>query len=103
MWTVREITYKIQCGHSAMEGIIKELRLSKVCACWVPRLLIDDMKQQRRDMDQELLRNEERGDAFLTMLLMTKAGYDTSTHTIFPQRRTPMQLFHQRCIVLMLE
>ena len=64
--TVNEIATKLAVGHSAVQEMIHSLGYRKVCARWVPRLLTEDHKLQRRTITHNLLqRFENEGDDFL--------------------------------------
>ena len=68
--TVNEIATKLAVGHSAVQEMIHSLGYQKVCARWVPRLLTEDHKLQRRTITHNLLqRFENEGDDFLTSIV----------------------------------
>ncbi len=42
---VVRFTHKV--GHGTIERALKELKMHKVCACWVPRELVQEMRERR--------------------------------------------------------
>ncbi|PNF19097.1 hypothetical protein B7P43_G10549 [Cryptotermes secundus] len=68
--TVDTIARKLGIGHSAIQEMIESLGYRKVCARWVPRLLIQDYKGQRKAITSELLqRYRHKGDDFLLCIV----------------------------------
>ncbi|PNF34140.1 hypothetical protein B7P43_G01150 [Cryptotermes secundus] len=53
--TLNTIARKLGIGHSAVEEMIESLGYRKVCARWVPLLLTEDHKGQRKAITPELL------------------------------------------------
>jgi len=61
--TVDAIARTLGIGHNAVQDIIASLGHRKVCARWVPRLLTEDHKGQRKAITSELLqRYRHQGD-----------------------------------------
>jgi len=59
----------IGLGHNAVQEMIESLGYRKVCALWVPRLLKEDNKGQRKAITSELLqRYRHEGDDILLLL-----------------------------------
>ena len=59
--TLNAIATKIGIGHNAVQDLIGSLCYRKICARWVPRLLTEDHKVQRKAITSEMLpryRNE---------------------------------------------
>ena len=53
--TVDTIARTLGLGHNAVQEMIESLGYRKVCARWVPLLLIEDHKGQRKAITSELL------------------------------------------------
>ena len=53
--TVDTIARTLGFGHNAVQEMIESLGYRKDCACWVPRLLTEDHKGQRKAIISELL------------------------------------------------
>jgi len=53
--TVDTIARTLGIGHNAVQEMIESLGYRKVCACWVPRLLTEDHKGQRKAITSEML------------------------------------------------
>jgi len=53
--TVDTIARTLGLGHNAVQEMIESLDFRKVCAPWVPRLLTEDHKGQRKAITSELL------------------------------------------------
>ena len=51
-------------GHNAVQEMIESLGYRKVCVCWVPRLLSEDHKLQRKAITSELLQRFYRRGIF---------------------------------------
>jgi len=63
--TVDTIARTVGLGHNAVQEMIESLGYRKVCAHWVPRLLTEDHKVQRKAITSELLqRYRHEGDDF---------------------------------------
>ncbi|PNF14147.1 hypothetical protein B7P43_G17711, partial [Cryptotermes secundus] len=68
--TADTIARKLGIGHSAVEEMIESLGYRKVCASWVPRLLTENHKSQRKTITSELLqRYRHEGHAFLLCIV----------------------------------
>ena len=64
--TVDTIARTTGLGHNAVQEMIESLGYREVCARWVPRLLTEDHKDQRKAITSELLRRyRHEGDDFL--------------------------------------
>ena len=64
--TVDTIAQKLGIGHYAVQEMIESLGYRNVSARWVPRLLTEDNKGQRKAITSELLqRYRHEGDDFL--------------------------------------
>ncbi|PNF26863.1 hypothetical protein B7P43_G16273 [Cryptotermes secundus] len=69
--TVHTIARKLGIGHSAVQEMIESLDYRKVCALWVPRLLTEDDKGQRKSITSELLqRYRHEGSDFLLCIMI---------------------------------
>ena len=67
--TVDTIARTLGIGRSAVQEMIENLGYRKVCARWVPRLLTEDHKVQRKAITSELLqRYRHEGDDLLLLL-----------------------------------
>ncbi|PNF17989.1 hypothetical protein B7P43_G17352 [Cryptotermes secundus] len=67
---VDTVARKLGIGHSAVQEMIESLGCRKVCARWVPRLLTEDHKGQRKAITSELLqRYRHEGDGFLLCIV----------------------------------
>jgi len=68
--TVDTIARTLGIGHNAVQEMIESLGYRKVCARWVPRLLTEDHKGQRKAITSELLqRYQHKGDEFLLLIV----------------------------------
>jgi hypothetical protein len=54
--TLGAIATKFGVGHNAVQEMIGSLGYWKICAPWVPRLLIEEHKVQRKDITSEMFR-----------------------------------------------
>jgi len=54
--TQDEIATILGIGHKAVQEMIGTLGYRKICARWVPRLLTEDNKVQRKAITSEMLR-----------------------------------------------
>ena len=52
--TVDTIDRTVGLGHNAVQEMTESLGYRKVCVCWVPRLLTEDHKGQRKAITSEL-------------------------------------------------
>ena len=71
--TVRDIAEQLDVSRGTVHNILtRQLKMNKVCARWVPRLLTDENMQDRVSASREFLRNAQRGgDAFLDSIITT--------------------------------
>lgn len=80
--TVNEMREELGVGNSEVETMLSSLGYSKVCARWLPKMLTQDQKDQRRDVCQDLLdRYEAEGDGFLDRVVT-----DDETYMVSPLR-----------------
>jgi len=54
--TLDAVTTKLGIGHNAVQEMTGSLGFRKICARWVPRLLTEDHKVQRKSITSEMLR-----------------------------------------------
>ena len=54
--TLDAIATKLGIGHNAVQEMTGSLGFRKICARWVPRLLTEDHKVQRKSITSEMLR-----------------------------------------------
>ncbi|PNF27048.1 hypothetical protein B7P43_G10410 [Cryptotermes secundus] len=69
--TVDTITRKLGIGHSAVQEMIESLDYRKVCARWVPRLLTEDHKGQRKAITSELLQIYRQESNYVLLCIVT--------------------------------
>ncbi|PNF20339.1 hypothetical protein B7P43_G13210 [Cryptotermes secundus] len=91
--TVDTIARKLGIGHSAVHEMIESLGYRKVCARWVPQLLTEDHKGQRKAITSELLqRYRHEGDDFLLCIV---TGDESWFHHFEPEtKRQSMEWHH---------
>jgi hypothetical protein len=91
--TVDTIARKLGIGYSAVQEIIESLGYRKVCARWVPRLLTEDHKGQRKAITSEVLqRYRHEGDDFLLCIV---TGDESWFHHFEPEtKRQSMEWHH---------
>ena len=71
--TVRELSESVDASLNTVHRVIAdELKMSKVSARWVPRLLTDDDKLRRLSASQEFVkRYRKEGETFLNRIITT--------------------------------
>ncbi len=90
--TVDTTARTLGIGHNAVQEMIESLGYRKVCARWVPRLLTEDHKGQRKAITSELLqRYRHEGDDFLLRIV---TGDESCFHHFEPE--TKRQSFRER-------
>jgi histone-lysine N-methyltransferase SETMAR len=91
--TQAELSHNVGIGHHAVESIINNLGYSKVCARWVPRMLTDVHKAERKRISSELLQQyEQPGDNFLSRII---TGDESWVHYYEPEtKRQSMEWRH---------
>jgi len=91
--TVDTIARTLGIGHNAVQEMIESLGYRKVCARWVPRLLTEDHKGQRKAITSELLqRYRHEGDDFLLRIV---TGDESWFHHFEPEtKRQSMEWHH---------
>jgi hypothetical protein len=83
--TIEALVHDVRISHGSVFNIIHDkLLMTKVAACWVPRLLTPVQKQQRMDVEKELLplcqdENVEFFDRLITMDECRVYHYDPET------------------------
>jgi len=79
--TVDTIARTLGIRHNAVQEMIESLGYRKVCARWIPRLLTEDHKGQRKAITSELLqRYRHKGDDLLLRnLLLVMSRHCTSS------------------------
>jgi len=79
-------------GHNAVQEMIESLGCRKVCARWVPRLLTEDHKGQRKAITSELLQRyrHEGGD----FLLRIVTGDESWFHHFEPETKWQSMEWH---------
>ena len=83
--TVDTIARTLGIGHNAVQEMIESLGYRKVCARWVPRLLTEDHKGQRKAITSELLqRYRHEGDDFLLRIV---TGDESWFHHFEPEMK----------------
>jgi len=83
--TVDTIAPTLGLGRSAVQEMIESLGYRKVCACWVPCLLTEDHKGQRKATTSELLhRYRQEGDDFLLRIV---TGDESWFHHFEPEMK----------------
>ncbi|PNF18456.1 hypothetical protein B7P43_G09006 [Cryptotermes secundus] len=91
--TVDTIARKLGTGHTAVQEMIESLTYRKVCARWIPRLLTEDHKGQRKAITSELLQRyrHESDDFFLCIV----TGDESWFHYFGPEtKRQSMEWHH---------
>jgi len=69
--TLHAIATKLGIGHNAAQEMTGSLGYPKICAHWVPRLLTEDHKVQRKAITSEMLRRyRDEGDDFLLSIVI---------------------------------
>ena len=87
--TLDEIATKLGIGHIVVQEMIGSLGYWKICARWVPRLLTEDHKVQRKAISSEMLqRYRDEGDAFLLSIV---TGDESRFHHFDPEMRQIME------------
>jgi hypothetical protein len=81
--TLDAIATKLGIGHDSVQEMIGSLSYRKLCARWVPRLLTEDHKVQRKAITSEMLR-KYRDEGHCTRICSvfwqaTKVGFTIST------------------------
>lgn len=73
LWTVPEMDEMFGIGKTSIHRFLSEnLRIKRVCACWVPRPLKKEEKQRRVLCSREFLRRVASGwENFLDRIIMT--------------------------------
>jgi histone-lysine N-methyltransferase SETMAR len=90
--TVKEMSVQLGIREASVCIILKQLGLKKVCARWVPRILTDAHKENRKTVCSELLAQYENGDDFLLKIL---TGDETWLHHFEPEtKRQSMEWHH---------
>jgi len=90
--TVDTIARTLGIAHSAVQEMIESLGYRKVCACWVPRLLTEDHKGQRKATTSELLqRYQHEGNDFLLCIV---TGDESWFHHFEPQTKRQSMKWH---------
>ena len=70
--SVKDIASCTGISKGSVQTILKKrLDMRKVCARWVPHLLIEEQKTQRLKCDRELLKTYERTKAVIVGLFLT--------------------------------
>lgn len=92
--TVRDIALKTGLGSNSVHDIIiKELKTTKVCACWVPRLLTSQQKLQQVANNRAFLKQyRQLGDRFLESIITAETWisvYDPETKQDSSVWKTP--------------
>jgi histone-lysine N-methyltransferase SETMAR len=83
--TTRELASKLGIGKESVDKIIHHLGYSKVCARWVPQILTEEHKQQRKAICSELLAHYKvEGDDFLSTIV---TGDETWIHHFKPEKK----------------
>ena len=83
--TTRELCTELNIGFSALETMVATLEYRKVCARWVPRMLIQGHKEHRMQICQDLLNQyEAEGDSFLDRII---TGDETWCHHYEPESK----------------
>src|SRR5215469_3766384 len=83
--TVDTIARTVGTGHSAIQEMTESLGYGKVCARWVPHLLTEDHKGQRKAITSELLqRYRHEGDDFLLRIV---TGDESWFHHFEPETK----------------
>ena len=82
--TVREVANKVGISIGSCHQILtEELRMRRVSAKFVPRLLTDDQKENRVEISEELLANANGNENFLKNIITGDEtwvyGYDVET------------------------
>ena len=83
---ISEIATELAVSYGSVFSIIHDnLKMNKVCARWVPKMLNEYQKQQRVEICTKLLkRYEEEGDAFLERIV---TGDETWVHHYEPESK----------------
>ena len=81
--TLDTVATKLGIGHNAVQEMIGSLGYQKICARWVPRLLTEDHKVQRKAITSEMLwRYRDEGDDFLLSIV---TGEESWFHHFDPE------------------
>jgi len=90
--TLDEIATKLGIGHNAVQEMIGSLGYWKICALWVPHLLTEDHKVQRKAITSEmLLRYRDEGDAFLLSIVTDDESW---FHHFDPETKRQIMEWH---------
>ncbi|PNF21974.1 hypothetical protein B7P43_G17875, partial [Cryptotermes secundus] len=90
--TVDTIAQKLGIGHSAVQEMIESLGYRKVCSRWVPQLLTEDHKGQRKAITSELLqRYRHEGNDFLLCIV---TGDESWFHRFKPEMKWQSMEWH---------
>jgi len=91
--TLDAIATKFGIGHNAVQEMIGSLGYRKICVRWVPRLLTEDHKVQRKAITSEMLpRYRDEGD---DLLLSIVTGDESWFHHFHPEtKRQSMEWHH---------
>jgi len=91
--TLNAIATKLGIGHNAVQEMIGSLGYWKICTRWVPRLLTEDHKVQRKAITSEMLRRyRDEGDDFLLSIV---TGDESWFHHFDPEmKRQSMEWHH---------
>jgi len=91
--TADTIALTLGIGHYAVLEMIESLGYRKVCARWVPRLLTEDHKGQRKAIISELLqRYRHKGDDFLLRIVI---GDKSWFHNFEPETKRQSMEWHR--------
>jgi len=84
---------KLGIAHSAVQGMTGSLVYQKICACWVPLLLTEDHKVQRKAITSEMFqRYQDKGYDFLLNIV---TGNESWFHYFDPEtKRQSMEWHH---------
>jgi len=66
--TTRELCTELNIGCNTLEGMVATLEYREVCARWVPRMLIQEHKEHRMQVCQDLLNQYEAEGEFPSSL-----------------------------------
>jgi len=90
--TLDAIATKLGIGHNAVQEMIGSLGYRKICARWVPRLLPEDHKVQRKAISSEMLQRyrDERDDFLLSNVTGDKSWF----HHFAPETKRQSMEWH---------
>ena len=90
--TVDTIARTLGIGHNAIQEMIESLGHRKDCARWVPRLLTEEHKDQRKAITLKLLqRHRHEGDDFLLRIV---TGDESWFHNFEPETKRQSMEWH---------